>query len=113
MEIKITLQPSGVAVIQPVGRIDAHTTFEFKDRINQTIDSGYLWLVIDLSAVTFLDSTGLGALVTSLKRTQALGGDIHLAQVPQNVRMMIELTSLQSYLPRYASIADALASYPK
>ena len=68
--------------------------------------------MIDLSAVSFLDSTGLGALVTSLKRAQALGGDIHLAQVSQNVRMMIELTSLQSYLPRYASVADALASYP-
>jgi len=59
-----------------------------------------------------LDSTGLGALVTNLRRVQALGGDLRLAQVPQPVRMMIELTSLQSYLPRYASVADALASYP-
>jgi len=112
LEITTTLRPNGVAVVQPVGRIDTHTALEFKDRISETIDSGYPWLVIDFGAVTFLDSTGLGALVTSLKRVQALGGDLRLAQVPQTVRMMIELTSLQSYLPRYASVADALAAYP-
>jgi anti-sigma B factor antagonist len=108
----ITLRPNGVAVVQPVGHIDTHTALEFKDRLGETIESGYLWLVIDLSAVTFLDSTGLGALITSLKRVQVLGGDLRLAQVPQIVRMMIELTSLQSYLPRYESVADALAAYP-
>ena len=112
MEIMTTLRPNGVAVVQPAGRIDTHTAPEFRDRIGETIDSGYPWLVIDFSAVTFLDSTGLGALVTSLKRAQELGGDLRLAQVPHTVRMMIELTSLQSYLPRYASVADALASYP-
>jgi anti-sigma B factor antagonist len=112
LEIMITLRPNGVAVVQPAGRIDAHGALEFKNRINETIDSGYPWLVIDFVAVTFLDSTGLGVLITSLKRAMALGGDLHLARVPQTVRMMIELTSLQSHLPRYASVADALASYP-
>ena len=112
MEITTTLRPNGVAVVQPAGRIDTHTAHEFKDQVGATIESGYHWLVIDFGAVTFLDSTGLGALVTSLKRTQAAGGDLHLARVPQSVRMTIELTSLQSYLPRYASVADALASYP-
>ena len=112
MEIVTSLRPNGVAVIQPAGRIDTHTALEFKDRIGETIDSGYSWLVIDLGAVTLLDSTGLGALVTSLKRVQAVGGDLRLARVPQTVRMTIELISLQSYLPRYATVADALASYP-
>jgi anti-sigma B factor antagonist len=108
----ITKRPNGVAVVQPTGRIDTHSALAFKKRIGEAIDSGYRWLVIDFSAVTFLDSTGLGALVTSMKRAQELGGDLRLAQVPHTVRMMIELTSLQSYLPRYASVADALASYP-
>jgi anti-sigma B factor antagonist len=112
MEIIITRQPNGVAVVQPTGRIDTYTALEFKDRVSTTIDSGYPWLVIDCGAVTFLDSTGIGALVTSLKRAQAMGGDLRLAQVPHNVRMTIELTALQSYLARYASVADALAAYP-
>jgi anti-sigma B factor antagonist len=112
LEITIALRPNGVAVVQPVGRIDTHTGIEFKDRISETIDTGNPWLVIDLGAVTFLDSTGIGALVTSLKRAQAKGGDLRLAHVPHTVRMTLELTSLQSYLPRYATVADALASYP-
>ncbi len=62
--------------------------------------------------MTFLDSTGTGALLTDIQRTQALGGDLRLAQMPRAVHMVIELTALQSYLPRYASVADALASYP-
>ena len=112
MEITTTQRPNGVAVVQPIGRIDTHTALDFKKQIGAAIDVGYRWLVIDFGAVTFLDSTGLGALVTSMKRAQELGGDLRLAQVPHSVRMMIELTSLQSYLPRYASVADALASYP-
>jgi anti-anti-sigma factor len=112
LDISITLRPNGVAVVQPVGQIDIHSAFDFKQRVGETLAAGNHWLVIDLSAITFLDSTGLGALVTSLKRAQALGGDLHLAQVPKNVRMVIELTSLQSYLPRYATVADALAAYP-
>ena len=113
MEITITQRPNGVAVVKPTGRIDTHTALTFKDRMSATLDSGHRWLVIDFSAVTFLDSTGLGALINSMKRAQELGGDLRLAQVPNNVRMMIELTALQSYLPRYASVDDALASYPK
>jgi anti-anti-sigma factor len=107
-----TQRPNGVAVVQPTGRIDSHTARAFKERIGEAIDFGFRWLVIDFSGVTFLDSTGLGALITSLKRAQELGGNLRLAQVPHSVRMMIELTSLQSYLPRYASVDDALASYP-
>jgi len=112
LEITTTLRPNGVAVVQPAGQIDIHTAVDFKQRIGETIDDGYPWLVIDLGTVTFLDSTGLGALINTLKRVQALGGDLHLARVPQTVRMVIELTSLQSYLPRYATVADALAAYP-
>ena len=112
MEIIITKRPNRVAVVQPIGRIDTHTALDFKKQIGALIDSDNLWLVIDFSAVTFLDSTGLGTLVTSMKRVQELGGDLRMAQVPHTVRMMIEMTALQSYLPRYASVADALASYP-
>ena len=112
LEIMTTQRPNGVAVVQPTGRIDRYTALAFKKRLGELIDSGYRWLVIDFSAVTFLDSTGLGALITGLKRAQELGGDLRLAQVPHNVRMMIELTALQYYLPRYASVDDALASYP-
>jgi anti-sigma B factor antagonist len=112
LEITITQRPNGVAIVKPIGRIDTHTAQGFKDRLGKALDSGYRWLVIDVSAITFLDSTGLGALINGLKRAQELGGDLRLAQVPNNVRMMIELTALQSYLPRYASVADALASYP-
>ena len=112
MEIIITQRPNRVAVVQPIGRIDTHSALEFKKQIGAAIDSGNRWLVLDFSAVTFLDSTGLGTLVTSMKRAQELGGDLRLAQVPHTVRMTIELTALQSYLPRYASVDDALASYP-
>lgn len=112
MEITTTQRPNGVAIVQPIGRIDTHTALDFKKQIGTALDSGSRWLVIDFSAVTFLDSTGLGTLVTSMKRAQELGGDLRLAQVPHTVRKTIELTALQSYLPRYASVADALATYP-
>jgi anti-sigma B factor antagonist len=112
MEIVTTLKPNGVAILQPAGRIDAQSALAFKERIGEVIDSGHPWLVLDLSAVTFLDSTGLGALVNSMKRAAASGGDLRLAHVPQAVRMTIELTSMQLRLPRYATIADALLSYP-
>jgi anti-sigma B factor antagonist len=108
----ITQRPNGVAVMQPTGRIDSHIAQAFKEQIGEMIDAGSCWLVLDFSAVTFLDSTGLGALLTGLRRAQALGGNLCLVQVPHTVLRTIELTALQSYLPRYMSVADALASYP-
>ncbi|HEU5101696.1 MAG TPA: STAS domain-containing protein [Roseiflexaceae bacterium] len=113
MEIQTTLQPHGIAIVRLVGRIDAHTAQTLKDRLSEMIDAGNCYLVLDLGAVTFLDSTGLGALVNSLKRAEAAGGDLRRAQVPQAVRKILELTSLQSRLARYATIPDALATYPK
>jgi anti-sigma B factor antagonist len=112
MEMTITQRPNAVAIVRPVGRIDNYTVRAFKERIDEIIDSGYRWFVIDLGAVTFLDSTGIGALLASLRRTKDLDGDLRLAQVSYPVRMTIDLAVLHSYLARYASVADALASYP-
>jgi anti-sigma B factor antagonist len=96
MDIETTLRRNGVAIVRPVGRIDAHTALSLRDRIGEAIDAGNRYLVLDCGAVTFLDSTGLGTLVNSLKRAEAAGGDLRLAHVPQTVRMTLELTSLQS-----------------
>lgn len=112
MDIEVTLRSNGVAIVRPIGRIDAHTALSLRDRIGETIDAGNRYVVLDCGAVTFLDSTGLGTLVNSLKRAEAVGGDLRLAHVPQAVRMTLELTSLQSRLVRYATIDDAVASYP-
>jgi anti-anti-sigma factor len=51
-------------------------------------------LVIDLSGVTFIDCTGLGALVTAHRQTQARGGSFRVAHVPPRVRRVLELTGV-------------------
>lgn len=82
----------------------------FKERILQLIEAGQRHLVIDLSGVNFVDSSGLGALVSVLRAVSAKGGDVVLAGLQPNIRAMLELTRLDRIFAVYDTPADALAA---
>jgi anti-anti-sigma factor len=67
-----------VAVVAPQERIDAFSAPALRERLDSLASEGLTQFVIDLSAVPFLDSAGLAALVSLLKRARAAGGDVKL-----------------------------------
>jgi anti-anti-sigma factor len=81
-------------VIQFNGILDSTRTQELRDRIHQGIDQGAKTILVDLKEVSFMDSSGLGALVTALKAVRAAGGKLCVCSVNEQVRILFELTSM-------------------
>jgi len=82
-----------VVVVSPHGELDAETSRDFQDQVDELLKAGWRYFVIDLHKVPFVDSSGLSALVRLYKRVR-MGGDVRLAQVPPNLMKILQLTRL-------------------
>jgi anti-sigma B factor antagonist len=97
------------AVIAARGRMNAMTAPAMKARIKELIESGRTEIVCDLGEVTFVDSSGLSALVTGLKTTRDHGGFLKVAAANEKVARIFKLTMLDRVFEMHASVDDALA----
>ena len=70
------------------------------------MDAGRVRLVVDLSAVGFLDSTGLGVLVKALKRTREHDGTLDLVATDERILKVFRITGLDAVMPLHASLDD-------
>jgi anti-anti-sigma factor len=84
---------------------------EFKFTLSKSIEQGYRKIVVDLSLCEFIDSTFLGALVVSLKKVTAMGGDLRLVGFHPAVHSMLELTRMHRVFESYPTKEDAINSY--
>ncbi len=100
-----------VTVLALTGRVDAHTVPQLQNRIQTVSSAKPSNLIIDLSAVDFMDSSGLAALVQGMRRCQATGGRLCLSNPQQPVRMVLELTRLDKAIRIFASEQEAIASF--
>ena len=92
-------------------RMDAHNSSDLKEQMLQLFDEGKCNLVIDLSAVRFVDSSGLGALVSGFKYASARDGSLKLSSLQPQVRSMFELTRLHRVFEIFTSVEEALDSF--
>lgn len=97
---------SDVVVVRPEGRLNMVAAPRLREQLRDLVDSGSARLVVDLAATEFIDSSGLGALVSGLKAARQAGGDLRLASPTAQVRSVLSLTSLDRVLRTYDS-ADA------
>jgi anti-anti-sigma factor len=88
---------SVVQIIEPEGILDGTKTADFKQQIDQSIDSGVDTILVDFSNVTFMDSSGLGALVKAFKTLQAADIRLFLCSINEQIKMLFELTSMDDY----------------
>ena len=105
---------NGAMVVRPAGaRIDLQVAGEFRMALLQLVEGGHLRLVVDMSDVQFVDSSGLGALVSALKTLRLLkrDGDIRLANVQPPVVALLEIIRLHRVFSSYPSVDQAAASF--
>jgi len=90
-------------------RIDAAMAIQFKENMRLETDSGARRVILDLSAVEFIDSSGLGAIVASMKQ---LGGDrrLDLAGLQPVVEKVFRLTRMDTVFRLFPNLDDALAA---
>jgi anti-sigma B factor antagonist len=106
MEIH-TSNEGNVAVVHCGGRLTMVDAPELKEAIFRTVEGGASRVVIDLGQTTFVDSSGLGALVAGLKKSRQAGGDLRISSPGPQVRMVLSLTNLDRVLRPYESMTDA------
>ena len=95
-------------VIEVEGQVDLYSAPEFKEQTARVIDGGAQRVIIDLSRLTFMDSTGLGVLVGALKRLRAARAELLLVVTDYDIERLFELTGLDGAFRIYRSRDDAL-----
>lgn len=95
-------------VIEVDGQIDLYSAPQFKERTLRVIDAGAERVIVDLSRVSFMDSTGLGVLVGARKRLSAANGDLLLVVADPEIDRLFEITGLDGVFQIYRSRDDAL-----
>lgn len=84
----------GASVVGVTGEIDILTAPQLRETLLGHLTSAAPNLAVDLSGVTFIDSTGLSVLVNALRRARSLGGDVRLLLPSEQVTKVLELTRL-------------------
>jgi anti-sigma B factor antagonist len=103
-----------VTIVQPdADRLDIAVASDFRNTLLELIENGRRNLVVDLKTVSFIDSSGLGALVSALKTLKANGGngDVRLAHVQEPVVALLEIIRLNRVFTTYPSVENAVQSY--
>lgn len=108
MNIQVDERPDKVTVIALSGRLDLLSAADVKQRLADSVAGGRR-CVVDMNQISFVDSSGLGALIGGLKAARVQGGDLRIARVPQQARIILELTTLDRVLRPYSTVEEALA----
>ena len=99
----------GWAVVAVAGEVDVATAPRLREQLIELVNNGRHHIVVDLSEVEFLDSTGLGVLVGALKRVRTNNGELALVCSEPRILKVFEITGLTKVFPMHRNLADLAA----
>ncbi len=112
MKFEIRESENGkVTIIKIPSRFTVEVATEFKDFLNDLVKDNKYKFVVDLRATDYMDSSGLGAIVSRIAATRANQGDIRLASPSKFVEELLDLTQLSRILKIYSDIKSAVESF--
>lgn len=107
MEFALTTKEvDDFSVVEVSGELDVYTAPVLEESLGELIDARRINIVVDLSAVTFMDSTGLGLLIKALKWTREHDGALRIVADSEKILKVFRVTGLDTVL----SIHDTLAA---
>lgn len=110
MQIKIS-QAGDVTTVRIDDRLEADTVQELRDAMSRLAGEGNNKVVLDLGKVSFVDSSGLGCIVSVLRQFRQNDGDIKLACITDSIRPLIEIVRLHRVFDIYDSVEEAVRSF--
>ncbi len=110
MALEVETRPAvnGVTVLAPSGRLDVAGAPALREALGEVVRDAPAKVVIDMAGVSFVDSTGLGSVIAALKQIRGTQGELRLAAPNQQIRVVLELTTLDRVFPYYATVEEAL-----
>ncbi|HMU62371.1 MAG TPA: STAS domain-containing protein [Gemmatimonadales bacterium] len=111
MAFTTSKHPSGVLVVEVEGQLIVGNRQELKATIQQALDNGERKLLVDFAKTGYIDSSGLGALVSISKKVREQGGELRLSGLNEDLRSLFELTKLDTLFAIADDSAQALAGF--
>jgi anti-sigma B factor antagonist len=99
--------PEGWYVVEAAGEVDMYSAPALRDDLLKGINEGHRRVVLDLTDVTFIDSSGFAVLVTALKRLQQSEGTMRLAGAGEAVRSSMRISGIDRILTLYPDVEAA------
>jgi anti-sigma B factor antagonist len=111
MDFKISSERPGgtIGLVTVTGEIDVYTSPRVRSAMLELFEAGCTSLIVDLSNVDYLDSSGLGVLVAGLKRAREHGGEVHIVTSKVRIMRVLEVTGLDKIFSISSTAAEALA----
>jgi anti-sigma B factor antagonist len=106
-----TKDPNGVIVVQVEGQLIVGNRHELNDLVQAALERGDRRLLIDFSRTGYIDSSGLGALVSISKRIRETGGELRLSGLNDDLRSLFELTKLDTLFAITETPEQALTNF--
>ncbi|MGZ8398565.1 MAG: STAS domain-containing protein [Gemmatimonadales bacterium] len=101
----------GVVVVLVEGQLIVGNRHELKDLVQAALEKGERRLLLDFSRTGYIDSSGLGALVSISKRIREMGGELRLSGLNDDLRSLFELTKLDTLFAITETPEQALTSF--
>ena len=100
-----------VLVIECPVRVDLSVAKDLRDIMKESTEGDKFFLVVDMDQMEFMDSSGLGALVSRIAITRSNNGDVRLACVKEPISKLLELTHLDKIFQSFESVQAAVDSF--
>jgi anti-sigma B factor antagonist len=112
VDVSVSRPTGEVPVVAVSGEVDVYSAPVLKERFGELLRDGASTLVVDLTAVSFLDSTGLGALVEARALTSEQGGTLPLVCTQDRILKLFTITGLDGVFAIHPTLDAALAGLP-
>lgn len=105
-------QRDGVTILEPKGKITIGVgDVALREAVHRELEAGHRNILIDMSGVTTIDSSGIGELVSTYTSVSNRGGKLKLLRIPDKVSDILQITQLISVFDSYADEDEALRSF--
>lgn len=110
--MKLDISKMGdITVLRYEGSLDADNLAGFKKAVYEAADKGAVKFILDASKIDFIDSMGLGVIISLLRRIKQKGGDIKISSLTADVRTIFEITKLYRLFDVHDNEKSALDAF--
>ncbi len=111
MTFTVSNAPNGVIIVSVDGQLIVANRNELKDKVLKALEDGESKVVLDFLSTEYIDSSGLGVLVSVSKKIREAGGELRLAGLNEDLRMLFELTKLDTLFKICDTSDEAVQSF--
>ena len=104
-------QEGSITILHLEGKFNANAVSSVKKKVNQLIAENHVLLVFDYSRVDFVDSSGLGCMLSCFNLLKSKNGNLKVAGMSVKVRSVFELIQMHKMFESFETAADAVQGY--